>query len=69
MLRIFSILFAAIGPMCLIEAGPDFQGPWQVVTARVLAILLPAAFAWFLWRAGSKRVTSTESTNGGGGGQ
>ena len=56
--RVLSVLFAGSALMSLVEAGPDLQGPAQVVVARVLAILLSVALAWFLWRAAARRKTA-----------
>jgi hypothetical protein len=62
--RVFSVLLAGSALINLIQAGPDLRGPTPVVVARVMAILVSAALAWLLWRAGSKRVASTEPVNG-----
>ncbi len=61
--KVLSVLLAVSAMMSLIQASPDLQGPWQVVTARVLAILLPAAIARLLWRASSTRLTPAESAS------
>ena len=58
--RVFSVLLAGGALINLIQAGPDLQGPMPVVVSRVMAILIGAALAWILWRAGAKRDTSTQ---------